>query len=197
MFSRYLENLNKRFKGMALITGLLLLLGFLIAANFADRDNALLSQAGEFSTQVAINLSPNAVTTVVGGVDIILAYDETKLNFNRVSAGNPGTGEIVLANDSGTAVRVGLIHPDGLDIPHDNPVLIFSFDVIQGSASQAGDFIIVDAMVADLLKGTDMGLDVSDVSFTIDSRVAGVDFDVDGSVGYKNGGPVAIAKAPP
>jgi len=118
------------------------------------------------TTTLTVNLTGVAAGTTLGGLDLTIDYDETKVSFNTVVAGDLTTGATVIPNDDGDTVRTGLIQATGFDGGASGSIMVFTFDVIQPNIPAAGDFSTSAFSATDLM-GADAGLDSSNISMNV------------------------------
>jgi len=118
------------------------------------------------TTTVTASLTGVAAGTTLGGLDLTIDYDETKVSFNTVGAGALTTGATVIPNDNGDTVRIGLIQATGFDGGASGSIMVITFDVIQPNIPTASD-LPVSAFSATDLMGADAGLDASNVSLSV------------------------------
>ena len=118
------------------------------------------------TTTLTVSLTGVAAGTTLGALDLTIDYDETKVSFNTVVAGDLTTGATVIPNDNGDTVRIGLIQATGFDGGTSGSIMVFTFDVIQPNIPAAGD-LSTSAFSATDLMGADAGLDTSNISINV------------------------------
>jgi len=120
------------------------------------------------TTTVTVSLTGVAGGTTLGGLDLTIDYDETKVAFVDVAAGSLISGSDVFAmpNDNGNTVNAMLMKASGFDCGASGSVMVLTFDVIQPNIPAAGDFPATAFSATDL-NGADAGLDASNVSLSI------------------------------
>ena len=146
---------------------------FDIPSNDPDEDPVTVSVSGTAdetatfnSATVTVILTGVASGTVIGSLDQTIDYDETKVTFNSVVAGNLPSGATIVPNDNGDTVRVGLIHANGFDGGANGSILILTFTVIQPNIPSSEDFTVAEFLATDLW-GIDLGLNMNNVSINI------------------------------
>jgi len=118
------------------------------------------------SSTVTVSLTGVAAGTTLGGLDLTIDYDETKVTFNNVAVGSLTSGATIIPNDNGDTVRAGLILATGFDGGASGSIMVFTFDVIQPNIPAAGDLPATSFSATDLM-GADAGLDTADINLAI------------------------------
>ena len=118
------------------------------------------------TTTVTIGLTGVAPGTAMGGLDLTIDYDESKVTFNSGTAGALTSGAMVIPNDNGDTARTGLIHPNGFDGGSNGSIMVFTFDVTQPNIPTAGDFRVTNFSATDL-SGAYLGINTNNITINV------------------------------
>ena len=112
------------------------------------------------TAEIEVVLNGITTGTTVGSIDITIDYDQSKVNFVKVTPGTLSAKATVIANNSKDMVRIGLIHPKGFDGGAKGSVMILTFKAIKGNTPLISNFHIKKIFATDL-SGKALSLDIS------------------------------------